>query len=54
MHSKICFGIVTDISQAGTRHADIRQSFDDGTQPLLAADDHENQLAGGVIQFDLE
>lgn len=50
---KICSERVTDTPQAGTRHADIRQSFEDGTQPLLAADDHENQLAGGV-QFDLE
>jgi len=40
--------------QAETRQADIRQSFDDGTQPLLAAEDHENQLAGGGVQFDLE
>ena len=47
-------GLVTNVPQAETRQADIRQSFDDGTQPLLAADDHENQLAGGGFQFDLE
>jgi V-type H+-transporting ATPase subunit a len=46
--------LVTDAQQAQTRQTDIRQSFDDGTQPLLAADDHENQLAGGGFQFDLE
>ena len=52
--SYFCFGLITDAPQAETRQAGIRQSFDDGTQPLLAADDHENQLASGTFQFDLE
>jgi len=51
---QIYSGLVIDVPQARTRQADIRESFDDGTQPLLAADDHENQHAGGNIQFDLE
>ena len=52
--SCFCPGLFTNIPQAETRQADIRQSFDDGTQPLLAAGDHEDQLAGGGIQYDLE
>jgi V-type H+-transporting ATPase subunit a len=41
--------------QAATQAADIRQSFDDGTQPLLAHEDREAQITSADgSQFDLE
>lgn len=41
-------------NRAETAQPDIRASFDDGTQPLLADDAEANLSATGPVQFDLE
>ncbi|KAH8824569.1 V-type ATPase, V0 complex, 116kDa subunit family [Flagelloscypha sp. PMI_526] len=40
--------------RANDRSADIRQSFDDSSAPLLQHDDAENQYGSASVQFDLE
>jgi V-type H+-transporting ATPase subunit a len=40
--------------QAATQTAEIRQSIDDGTQPLLAHEDREAQMSAADGSFDLE
>lgn len=45
----------TPHTQAGSREQEIRTSYDDGTQPLLAGDaESQTHAREGTVQFDLE